>query len=1048
MSAAPLIPRSDAELLARVFRVSLVEVSGDSATSTAITPRGMSSQVPNTPLVFLSDLAAQLAKEVPPDGDPLAKWSELSARKALYDRVLIERLSSQNEPVADFLIASFRRAAESRARRPRDATDEFEELHNYLLELCVSYTAIALQNPTFFPQPAEAEEQGVLRLLAPLKNDGVDSGLPSGFLASLTARMQEEDGLADLALPLMERIAADVRGLERGILDDGLLSCYRATLAIVREKPLAAVIAADGKWLAQSITGAMLERRSMLGALFGVSCFPSDPTVPKLCFQDLTGPSLESDTRTLRMSLQVVQRALKSISTELLKNGDAKEPFFKMVSAACTLNQVRAQQFFPINETNRLVHLLDPQRSEPPQNAPIASSDGFMINLGSVLLQLCEPFMAPNSPHAAKIDATYLLSTHRLQLDKETKLCATADDVMYWLDPRNPDLRQRYLEHMRDEMVEPEPEGTPPLAVSASFGTISEYFFLAMRTLHLGLLSSFTVFNELARHHHMSKNEQDLREGEIARLRQMGGGAPNPLLEQMEAEIAKFREMNAAITRFLHCYQTQLLDPDLLSLALRYYRLVSRWLVAAAEPPPEGLPLSPKVPRLFASLPEFCLDDVAQFLKHLTNFAPHVLEDLPPDELYDFVTLMVTFIGSPKYVKNPYLRATFTRLLRFLVPNSDENADARGRRAHGSDRLAAVFQVHPLAKKHLAPAIMQFFVDIEFTGSHQQAYDKYEFRHEMTQILEYFWTLPDYRAAMVGFTRDTPHFVRFINMLINDSIYSMDEALTKLASIHAMQLEMADEARWASQPRQQLHQRMQTHQQEETHARYFMQFTTEVLHMMKYLSSDKEVAAVFMLPELAYRIASMLNYFLVQLVGAKSKNLKVKNPDKYLFNPAKLLLTVCTIITQFSPLPEFAQAVVKDDRSFDPSNMRKALKVLSQRMSMPLDGLEMLEQFCERCVALKQQEDEEEAELGEVPDEFLCEITMDIMEDPVRLPSGKVVDRKNICRHLLSDETDPYSRKRLTVDMLEPAPDIKAKIEAFRASKKGSRSAAVNMEVG
>eukprot|EP00965_Chrysotila_dentata_P085790 2831484-Pleurochrysis_carterae.AAC.1 len=39
--------------------------------------------------------------------------------------------------------------------------------------------------------------------------------------------------------------------VDAGILDDGLLSCYRATLAIVREKPLAAVIAADGKWLAQ-----------------------------------------------------------------------------------------------------------------------------------------------------------------------------------------------------------------------------------------------------------------------------------------------------------------------------------------------------------------------------------------------------------------------------------------------------------------------------------------------------------------------------------------------------------------------------------------------------------------------------------------------------------------------------------------------------------------------------------------------------------------------------------------------------------------------------
>ena len=32
------------------------------------------------------------------------------------------------------------------------------------------------------------------------------------------------------------------------------------------------------------------------------------------------------------------------------------------------------------------------------------------------------------------------------------------------------------------------------------------------------------------------------------------------------------------------------------------------------------------------------------------------------DELHDFLTLMVTFIGEPRYVKNPYLRATFTKV--------------------------------------------------------------------------------------------------------------------------------------------------------------------------------------------------------------------------------------------------------------------------------------------------------------------------------------------------------------------------------------------------
>ena len=53
--------------------------------------------------------------------------------------------------------------------------------------------------------------------------------------------------------------------------------------------------------------------------------------------------------------------------------------------------------------------------------ARMASSEGFLVNLTSVLLGLCDPFTAPGSPHAAKIDSTYLLSKARLNLAGETR---------------------------------------------------------------------------------------------------------------------------------------------------------------------------------------------------------------------------------------------------------------------------------------------------------------------------------------------------------------------------------------------------------------------------------------------------------------------------------------------------------------------------------------------------------------------------------------------------------------------------------------------------
>ena len=58
-----------------------------------------------------------------------------------------------------------------------------------------------------------------------------------------------------------------------------------------------------------------------------------------------------------------------------------------------------------------------------------------------------------------------------------------------------------------------------------------------------------------------------------------------------------------------------------------------------------------------------------------------------------------------------------------------------------------------------------------------------------------------------------------------------------------------------------------------------------------------------------------------------------------------------------------------------------------------------------------------------------------LMADPVQLPSGVIIDRPVIVRHLLTNTYDPFNRQPLTLDMLVPATELKAKIEAWKAQK-------------
>lgn len=58
--------------------------------------------------------------------------------------------------------------------------------------------------------------------------------------------------------------------------------------------------------------------------------------------------------------------------------------------------------------------------------------------------------------------------------------------------------------------------------------------------------------------------------------------------------------------------------------------------------------------------------------------------------------------------------------------------------------------------------------------------------------------------------------------------------------------------------------------------------------------------------------------------------------------------------------------------------------------------------------------------LGDAPEEFRDPLMDTLMSDPVVLPSGQVMDRPVIMRHLLNSSTDPFNRQPLTEDMLKP----------------------------
>lgn len=70
------------------------------------------------------------------------------------------------------------------------------------------------------------------------------------------------------------------------------------------------------------------------------------------------------------------------------------------------------------------------------------------------------------------------------------------------------------------------------------------------------------------------------------------------------------------------------------------------------------------------------------------------------------------------------------------------------------------------------------------------------------------------------------------------------------------------------------------------------------------------------------------------------------------------------------------------------------------------------------------------------------------MEDPVILPTSKTsIDRSTIRSHLLSDPNDPFNRAPLKIEDVVPDTDLLARIQAFKAEKKGAKITESNVNV-
>ena len=730
---------------------------------------------------------------------------------------------------------------------------------------------------------------------------------------------------------------------------------------------------------------------TLLGSIIAKSCLPSTDNDHWDFFNQPSGQPASVHSATegrIWSGLESVHSAGQFVIKQMLKlSEDTKHLVLYWLGNCISANQARGKMW-----TNQMGPLL----------AAGLASDGFMLNLGSVLLRLAAP-LTETVTKMEKVEPSY---TGLVTLVSEDKR-----------------LAHHHMTGLQTEtcLVSVEEADRERRETLPSYNFPTEIFFMAHKTLDIGFRPVQEKFIKL--NQELGRLQNAYRDAAAA-----GGGEAAEMIQ---------KNMENAMQRYL-TYKAALLEPSTMDNMTKLMAATGSWLVKITTNDVSSLPESQLPIADFTSplsfIPEFVLENICEHLLLVKRFNPAHFEQVGP-KLGDILMVILCYMDQPGLVRNPHLRARLAESLECLLPGHEVQGQPN---ILGSYQRQGVFSDHQHSMR-IAPAILHVFVSIEETGHSVQFEQKFSYRRPMYDIIKYIWEIDAFKNKFRQLAKEAerdvenehpPLFLRFINLLINDAIFLLDEGLGFMKQIQEKE---AERPSWSSLPENERSEAERGFHHMSMMARYHNIMGIETISVIELLTTS--ITEVVTHPTMADRLAAMLNYFLKTLTGPDRKSFKVSNLDKYSFKPGEVVSRISQIYINLESSETFVKAISADGRSYCPELFSWAENVLLKVSRADLAT--SLTKVAEKVRTAADSLAEEEELLADCPEEFLCPIMSVVMTDPVSLPSSKqTVDRSTIARHLLSDQSDPFNREPLTMDMLETDEELKEKVRQWMESRK------------
>lgn len=332
--------------------------------------------------------------------------SELSDQPLLFttsilDQAIIEAASqtSDRKPLS-YLLGCWKRASRL-WRRVRDGkpSDPKYQVVKEVKRLCLSYTIFGITMPDMFG--IDTPERSVLAehlLLEPDSDNGIDPDL----LSEVIPLFEEDDTLKQSFIDAFEQLSED---LSKTTMNGNYKPYIVALRNCVRYSQIVSILTDSPKFINKELPAERLEHDTLLGPFFALSPIHADVAANYFMGASVQGEAyIANNQHAIRVTLRTHQDELFEITNSIVKSSKA--------SRECLLD------WFAL-----IVNKNHKRRATYVQTKEV-SSDGFMVNITSVLDRLCDPFMDATFSKLDRIDVNYLRRSPRVDIGDETKLNA------------------------------------------------------------------------------------------------------------------------------------------------------------------------------------------------------------------------------------------------------------------------------------------------------------------------------------------------------------------------------------------------------------------------------------------------------------------------------------------------------------------------------------------------------------------------------------------------------------------------------------------------